>query len=68
VVDPAVTVPSEGRCNELVGDEAIPDNEGDALSRKEGRTSGSDADLTVLKQEMADRLLSKAAVDVDDAE
>jgi hypothetical protein len=37
-----------------------------ALSRKEGRTPDEDAHLTVLKQEMADRLLSKAAVDVYD--
>jgi hypothetical protein len=39
-----------------------------ALSRKEGRTPAEDAHLAVLKQEMADRLLSKAAVDVYDAE
>jgi hypothetical protein len=37
-----------------------------ALSRKEGRTAGEDAHLAVLKQEMADRLLARPAVDVYD--
>lgn len=39
-----------------------------ALSRKEPRSADEEAHLAVLKQEMADRLLARAAADVYDAE
>lgn len=57
-----------GRTVTLVIREGFVTDEFIALSRKQGRTADEDAHLTVLKQEMADRLLSKAAVDVYDAE
>ena len=38
------------------------------LARTEGRTAEQDARLEVLKQDMADRLLSRSAVDVYDVE
>jgi len=55
-----------GRTVTLVIREGFVTDEFIALSRKEGRTVEDDAHLTVLKQEMADRLLSKAAADVYD--
>jgi hypothetical protein len=36
------------------------------LARREGRTAEEEARLTVLKREMADRVMSRAAVDVYD--
>lgn len=39
-----------------------------ALSRKEERSAAEEAHLAVLKQEMADRLLARPAVEVYDAE
>lgn len=39
-----------------------------ALARKEGRSAEEESRLGVLKQEMADRLLAKAAVDVYDVD
>ncbi len=55
-----------GRTVTLVIREGFVTDEFIALARKEVRTAEEDAHLTVLKQEMADRLLSKAAVDVYD--
>jgi hypothetical protein len=82
VVDPALARPERGptleryvfrlryrgRTVTLVIREGFVTDEFIALSRREGRTPVEDAHLAVLKQEMADRLLSKAAVDVYDAE
>ncbi|MEA2703523.1 MAG: hypothetical protein QOD63_1468, partial [Actinomycetota bacterium] len=55
-----------GRTVTLVVRDGFVTDEFIALSRKEGRSADEDRHLAVLKQEMADRLLSKPAVDVYD--
>lgn len=57
-----------GRSVTLTIREGFVTDEFIALARKEDRTAEEDAHLAVLKQEMADRLLAKAAVDVYDVD
>lgn len=82
VVDPALARTDRGRTLEryvfgltyrdrtvtlLIRDGLVRD-EFIELSRKQGRTAEEDDHLTVLKQEMADRLLATPAIDVYDVE
>lgn len=82
VVDPALARADRGRTLEryvfeftyrdrtvtlLIRDGLVRD-EFIELSRKQGRTADEDDHLTVLKQEMADRLLATPAIDVYDVE
>lgn len=81
-VDPALERPERGRTLEryvfglgyrdravtLILREGLVREEFIDLSRKQGRTVDEEGRLTVLKQEMADRLLATAATDVYDVD
>lgn len=80
VVDPALARPQRGTTLEryvfrlsyrersvtLAVREGFVTDEFITLAGKEGRTANEDTHLAVLKQEMADRVLAKAAIDVYD--